>query len=114
LDGLDEGLEALGEPVTLQLYALELETGAKRYDDALRRVNRLAAQSARKEPWLMRRGAILEAAGRNAEAAETYRGALTALDTLPASRRNNNAVRRLETEARAALTRLEGDISREQ
>jgi tetratricopeptide (TPR) repeat protein len=109
LAGLDEGLEALGEPVTLQLYALELEMGARRFDAALRRIDRLAAQSSRKEPWLMRRGAILEAAGRKSEAMESYRAALTALDTLPASRRNNNAVRRLETEAQAAIARLQGD-----
>jgi predicted Zn-dependent protease len=111
LAGLDEGLEALGEPVTLQLYALELEAGARRYEAALRRIDRLAAQSSRKEPWLMRRGAILEAAGRTGEAVETYRAALSALDTLPVSRRNNNAVRRLETEAQAAIDRLQGNAT---
>jgi len=107
LQGLDEGLEKLGEPVTLQLYAVELEVGARRYDAALRRLDRLAAGSVRKEPWLMRKGAILEAAGRPDEARQVYEQAVDAIHTLPPSRRNSTAAQRMETEARANLERLE-------
>ena len=106
LQGLDEGLQKLGEPVALQLYAVELEVGARRYDAALSRLDRLAAGSVRKEPWLMRKGAVLEAAGRPSEAREVYRQALDAIDALPASRRDNRAVERMEDEARAGLERL--------
>jgi tetratricopeptide (TPR) repeat protein len=105
--GLDEGLSRLGDPVTLELYAIDLEVKSKRYDPALVRIDRLAAQSTRKEPWLMRRGAILEAAGRKAEALRAYRQALSAVESLPASRRGSRAVARLEAEARSAVARLE-------
>jgi predicted Zn-dependent protease len=107
LQGLDEGLEKLGEPVTLQLYAVELEVSAGRFDPALRRLDRLAAGSVRKEPWLMRKGAVLEAAGRPNEAGAVYRRALDAIDSLPASRRDSRAVLRMESEARAGLERVE-------
>lgn len=106
LQGLDEGLQKLGEPVTLQLYAVELEVNARRYDAALRRLDRLASGSVRKEPWLMRKGAVLEAAGRPGEAREVYSQALEAIHTLPQSKRDNQAVQRLESEARAGLERV--------
>ena len=109
LEGLEEGLESLGGPVALDMYALELEIGAKRYDAALRRIDKLAAGSVRKEPWLIRKGAIQEAAGRKAAAIRSYRAALVAIEALPASRRQNNAVHRLESEAVAALSRLESN-----
>lgn len=104
---LDAGLEKLGEPVALQLYAVELETEGKRYNAALRRIDRLASQAARQEPWLMRKGAILEAAGRRGAALEAYRAALKAVDALPQSRRGSRAVTKLEAEARAAIERLD-------
>jgi len=107
LQGLDEGLQKLGEPVTLQLYAVELELGAGRFDSALRRLVRLAAGSVRKEPWLMRKGAVLEAAGRTDEAGAVYRQALDEIDSLPASRRASRAVQHMERGARAGLERVE-------
>ena len=107
LKGLDEGLSALGEPVVLHMYALELEIGAKRYDAALRRVDKLSAGSVRKEPWLIRKGAIQEAAGQKTAAIQSYQAVLEAINSLPASRRHNKAVHRLENEAIAALSRLE-------
>jgi len=106
--GLDEGLERLGEPVALQLYAIELETAARKYNSAIRRIDRLAAQAARQEPWLMRKGAILEAAGRKTAALAVYQEALNAVESLPQSRRGSKAVKRLEAEARAAIERLDG------
>jgi predicted Zn-dependent protease len=107
--GLDEGLEKLGDPVTLQLYATDLEIEAERYDAALRRVDRIAAQSVRQEPWLMRKGSILEAAGRPGKALEMYRTALEKIAALPESRKQNRAVKRLEAEARAGVERLSSE-----
>jgi predicted Zn-dependent protease len=107
--GLDEGLEKLGEPVALQLYAIDLESAAGRYDAAIRRIDRLASQATRQEPWLMRKGAVLETAGRNAAAVEFYRKALNAIERLPQSRRGSRAVQGLEAEARAAIERLDGE-----
>jgi tetratricopeptide (TPR) repeat protein len=109
LAGLDEGLERLGEPVTLQLYAIDLEVEGRRYDAALRRLDRMASQAARQEPWLMRKGAVLEAAGRREDALKVYRQALNEVESLPQSRRGSKAVQRLENEARAAIERTSGD-----
>ncbi len=107
--GLDEGLERLGEPVTLQLYAIDLEVEAKRYNAALKRLDLLASRAARQEPWLMRKGAVLEAAGRREDALKVYRKALEAVESLPQHRRGSKAVSRLESEARAAIERTSND-----
>lgn len=106
IEGLDEGLRVLGEPVTLQDYAIELELGRRSFDAALRRLDRIASQSVRQEPWLVRKAAILEAAGRVEEARAAYRQTLASIETLPAERRGNKAVERLEREAQQGLERL--------
>lgn len=106
LRGLDEGLARLGRPVTLQLYAIELEVERGAYDAALTRLEQIAAQADRKETWLVRRGEILERAGRSEEARLAYSAALTAIAGLPPSRRGNRAMQRLRTQADTALQRL--------
>ncbi len=106
LRGLDEGLARLGRPVTLELEAIELELRRGSVDAALGRLDRIVASSTRKEAWLMRRGEILEQSGRGPQAQQAYARALEAIDALPASRRSNRAVQRLETEAKNALARL--------
>lgn len=106
LRGLDEGLAVLGQPVTLQDYAIELELKGRRYDAALARLDALWATSARKETWLIRRGEILEKAGRRDEARDSYRRALSAVEALPESRKRNRAVQRLLEEARGGLERV--------
>jgi predicted Zn-dependent protease len=106
VEGLDEGLRQLGEPVTLQDYAIELELGRKNFDAALRRLDRIASQSVRQEPWLVRKASILEAAGRLDEARAAYRQTLASIETLPSERRSNKAVERLEREAEQGLERL--------
>jgi tetratricopeptide (TPR) repeat protein len=104
--GLDEGLERLGRPVTLQLYAIELEAGRGRHDAALARLDQIASQADRKETWLVRRGEILESAGRDDEARDAYAAALEAIASLPATRRGNRAMHRLHAQAEASLERL--------
>ena len=106
LTGLDEGVEQLGDVVTLQLYAVDLELARSNYEGALRRLDRISSQSVRQEPWLVRKASILEAAGRKEEARAAYEQTLTSIDSLPSSRRHNKAVTRLEEEAREALKRL--------
>ena len=106
MDGLDEGLERLSGPVTLQIYAIDLELTRGHHDAALVRVDRIAATSPRKESWLVRRGEILEQAGRPVEARKAYDDALLAIDGLPASRRWNRAVERLQLQAEEAVVRL--------
>lgn len=83
LAGIEEGIRRLGDVPSLQLFALDLEERGGHHDQALRRIDTLAAGSTRKERWLMRRGDVLLKAGRTAQAREAYQAALHALDTLP-------------------------------
>jgi predicted Zn-dependent protease len=104
LRGLDEGLQKMGPLVTLQLYAIDVELKRKNVDAALERLDKIAAQSPRKETWLARRGEILQQAGRKEDAEKAYRGALEAMATLPPARRSVPAMVELEKRIKAALT----------
>jgi tetratricopeptide (TPR) repeat protein len=105
--GLDEGLARLGQPVTLQLRAIELEVECGRYDAALARLDLIASRADRKESWLLRRAEVLERAGRVDEARRAYAAALDAIETLPFSRSGSRATLRLKTQAATALERLD-------
>jgi predicted negative regulator of RcsB-dependent stress response len=85
------------------LPAIDLELQRSNFVGALERVDTLAAQSARKETWLKRRGEILIQAGRPQEAREAFQQALAALRSLPPSRRNVPAMMEME---QALLSRL--------
>jgi predicted Zn-dependent protease len=111
LAGLDEGLRALDHPVTLQLYAIELEIDHLRYDAALARLDQIASRSARQETWLVRRGEILEKAGRYEEARQAYQKTLDAIASLPESRTKNRAVERLLAQATAGIERLDARLA---
>lgn len=103
LIGLDEGIKQLGPIVTLQLPAIELELRRQNYDGALNRLDLIAAQSERKEAWLVRRGEILTLAGRDEEARAAFNAALVAIEALPPARRQSKAVTALQVRARSAL-----------
>src|SRR5215213_4981816 len=103
LRGLEEGIVKLGPIVTLQLAAIELELRGKNYDGALTRLDQIAAQSERKEAWLVRRGEILKLAGRDEEARAAFNAALTAIQSLPPAHRQSRSVTSLELRARSAL-----------
>ena len=109
LTGLDDGVERLGDVITLQLYAVDLELARGNYEGALERLDQISAGSVRQEPWLVRKATILEAAGRKEDARAAYEQTLISIGELPSSRRNNKAVARLEHEAREALKRLGTD-----
>jgi len=111
LRGLDDGLERLGRPVTLQLYAIELELERGRHDAALARLEQIASRANRQESWLVRRGEILESAGRVVEARSAYAAALDAIEALPVSRRGSRAMQRLQTQAATAVERLDASAS---
>ncbi|TDI50797.1 MAG: tetratricopeptide repeat protein [Acidobacteria bacterium] len=114
LAGLDEGLKVLNHPVTLQLYAIELEIDHLRYDAALTRLDQIASRSPRKETWLIRRGEILEKARRPEQARQAYREALDAIAALPESRIRNRAVERLLAQATAGIERLDAKPATEE
>ena len=103
LRGLDEGINRLGPIVTLQLPAIELELRRQNYERALSRLDLIAAQSERKETWLVRRGEILKLAGRDEEARAAFNAALIAIESLPPARRQSKAVTALQARARSAL-----------
>jgi predicted Zn-dependent protease len=102
LSGLDEGIKRLGPIVTLQLPAIELELRRQNYEGALSRLDLIAAQSERKETWLVRRGEILRLAGRDEEARAAFNAALVAIESLPPARRQSKAVTALQVRARSA------------
>jgi len=102
---LDEGIRRLGPLVTLDLLAIELELRLGRSDAALSRVERQSEATPRKEGWLLRRGEILEQAGRPAEARQAFAGSLAALAALPPGRRQTRAIEELRQRSEAALAR---------
>ena len=99
---LDEGVARLGPVVTLHLAAIALEEQLGQIDEAVARLNRLAADSERKEPWLKRRGDLLLRSGRNADARASYVSALAAINALPEWLRASPDTKKLAAE----LTRL--------
>lgn len=103
LRGLDEGINKLGPIVTLQLAAIDLELRQKNYDAALTRLDQIAAQSERKETWLVRRGEILRLAGRDEEARTAFNAALVAIESLPPAHRRSRFVTELELRARSQI-----------
>lgn len=110
LQGLEEGLKKLGPLPVLQTSAIEVELMQKKFDAALDRVQRVAALfGPRQETWLVRRGEILQMAGRPQEANEAYRAALKALDALPPSRRQVPIMAELEHKIRLALETTGGN-----
>jgi len=109
IQGLDEGIARLGNVAILQLEAMRYEIKRASYDAALQRLDLIAAQSRRKDPWLARRADILLQAGRNADALDTYIQTLEAIQSLPASRRATKASAELEAHVRASIEKLKSE-----
>lgn len=106
LAGIAEGLRRIGPVVTLQLEAVELERRLRRFDAAIARIDDLTAGMPRKEPWLARRGALLEEAQRADEALATYRSALDAALALPPRIRATRATSTLIADLHRHIDRL--------
>ncbi len=106
LSGLDEGIAKLGPIVSLQLPAVDLDLKLARYDEALKRIDLLAAQSSRKEPWLLQRAKILEKSGRTEEARMAYANAGVAINGLPARLGKSDSVQAMQHEVSASIERL--------
>ncbi len=104
LRGLDEGIARLGELVVLQLEAIDLERALGDFDPALRRLERMIGQAARKETWRVRKAELLTQAGRPEAAADAWRQALAECLSLPPGRRQTRFVQELERRIRNHLT----------
>jgi tetratricopeptide (TPR) repeat protein len=104
--GLDEGLAALGNPIVLQLRAIELDEARGATDSALSRIATAEAAANRKEPWMARRGDLLARSGRTDEAERAYEDALRAIAALPVRAKDNAATVELEASVRSRLAAL--------
>jgi tetratricopeptide (TPR) repeat protein len=100
LTALEAGLARIGPAVSLELAAVDLEVELGRYEAALARLDRLLGRTAVSPAWVVRRGEVLERAGRPAEARAEYARALALIDARE-TRRSTTAFtdlrRRLET-----------------
>jgi cytochrome c-type biogenesis protein CcmH/NrfG len=103
LQGLDEGLAVLGEPVALHLEALRLERDLGRTAAALSRLDRLQRSANLEVTWLVLRAEVLEEPGEARVALERARSELA---TVPPGRRQTGAYQELERAIREGLERL--------
>lgn len=103
---LDDGIARLGPLASLEELAIELELARKNPDGALARLDRIFPPGARQEARLVRRGEILAAAGRSADARETFQQARRAIESLPQRLRQTRAVQKLEARVRSSLESL--------
>lgn len=108
LNALDAAVSRLGNLVTLQQEALEIELRASNWDGALTRLDMLAKSTPRKERWLVRRGEILLVAGRADDARIAFQEARAALESLPPNVRRVPALVELEARIQAALLQPPG------
>jgi tetratricopeptide (TPR) repeat protein len=113
LAALSEGIADRGPLVTLIEAAVDLEARRGRPEAALAWVDRLEPPSVRAPKWQVRRGGLLERAGRPAEAREAYEAARRAIETLPPSRRDTpkSVALRAEIDARMRAL-LSGEVDR--
>jgi tetratricopeptide (TPR) repeat protein len=93
---LDEGQARLGPLPALDARALDLEIAAGRLEAALARVDRRLAQAGRGDEGQLRRAELLARLGRTADARAACEKALSALASLPASRRGAPATQDVE------------------
>lgn len=93
LGGLVEGIQLHGPIVSLEMAALELEVELKRWESALKRLDRVSAAAPRRDRWLMRRAEILESAGRANEALEAWKEARREFQALPERMQTSKAGR---------------------
>jgi len=105
---IERGLDALGPAFALESRAVGIEAGLGRTDDALARLDRMAAASARRASLLAWRGDLLAAAGRRMEACVSWSNALQELDARAAAAVLPPADAALRQRVHAALVRASG------
>jgi tetratricopeptide (TPR) repeat protein len=110
---LDEGIDRLGRPVTLEFMALDLEMRLGRFDAALARVDDRLAAARRSGPWLIKRGEVLERAGRYEAALAAYAGAREDLGGAPVVRRQASGAARQVASLGEAIARCEERLRQE-
>ncbi len=106
LGGVEQGIEKLGDAVSLVFFAVDLDRQVGEWDRALGRIDRLASYASRKESFQALRGDVLLQAGRRAAAQAAYRSCLESIRALRARRRQAPAMQELEARMRLALDDL--------
>lgn len=107
LSGLEEGITKLGNLVTLDLAALDLELKMKRFEQALQRIDRILNTSKRRDSWLARRGDVQVLFGQTEGARSSYNEALEAIAALPMHHQVTAATAELKKRVTAALVKLD-------
>ncbi len=107
LDGLDEGIAKLGSLVTLETPAIDLEVRLNRFENAIKRIDRIAKGMPRKEPFLLLKGETLIKAGRNCEARTELLEARRGYESRSTFQRNVRAVRNEIARVEAGLRATE-------
>ncbi|MCP4003818.1 MAG: tetratricopeptide repeat protein [bacterium] len=106
LGGLKRGIRKIGPLLTLVLAAVEIEVRMGRFDDATRRLDAATQDFPVRVPWRVRKGEILEAAGRSSAALQAYESALAEIAALPTQRQSVPAITRLRLRALANTARI--------
>jgi tetratricopeptide (TPR) repeat protein len=106
LRSLDEGIKKFGPIVLLQAYALEVELERKNHEAALTRIDSIIKDAPRKESWLAQRGDILLAAGRPAEAQNSFGSALSAIKLLPSVLQKASPMQNLQSHIDEAMGKI--------
>jgi predicted Zn-dependent protease len=95
---LQEGIARLGPLASLHEAALTIEMRAKRWSQALSRIDTMLPRSENKEHLLARKAQVLEAAGDKAAAREVRRAALLQIAGLPETKRKLESTQKLAHE----------------
>lgn len=103
---LESAFERLGPLIGFVERATEIEAARGRPDEALAWIERLPEAARTAPDWRLRRATILEAKGSRAEAAREVEAGLAAIDALPASRRDTEALQALRAELLVVQSRL--------
>lgn len=100
---LSAGIARVGPVPSLVLKALDLEFATGRLEAALARVEAMQKAAPRPEPWMARRAALLEQAGRKEEARTAWQALDARLTALPPLERGSQPIASLAGEVRRAL-----------
>jgi tetratricopeptide (TPR) repeat protein len=100
---LNDGIWKLGPLPALNDRALKLEMEQKRYESALRRIDKMLATQQRAPFLLYKKGIILKGMSRSDESKQIFTAALKEIDSLPASRKQTPALSNLRTSLLAEM-----------
>jgi tetratricopeptide (TPR) repeat protein len=110
---LAKGIEKLGKIPSLVLRAVDLDLTMKNFDAALHLVEEAQHDAPRPEPWMARRAAILDQAGRFDESHAAWKALVVHLASLPDQERSSHAMTTIADEARQALDKLKSPSAAE-